>query len=133
MRVWEEQKMESLTDNLRFEDDESGVIFNHYSFCELVKHIMVKYGKISYDLATNKLNNSDLIKMPKSINEVLFLTHELEFHWAMLLTYGNMYWTKGIPSDFNEFKEEYFAWEEEIKRKYKLKESYRYYDKMTDE
>ena len=127
MRVWDRQ---SLTDGLQFEDNKIGVIFNHYSFCELVKHIMVNYGKIDYNLATEKQNNSHLIKVPRTIEHVVFITHELEFHWAMLLVHGNMYWKKRIPSNFNEFKEEYFAWETEIKQKYKLKEPYEYYDKQ---
>lgn len=130
MRVWDKQKSEGLIDGLQFEDNETRVIFNHYSFCELIKHIMVKYGKIDYDLATKKLNNSYLTKIPETIENVVFLSHELEFHWAMLLVHGNMYWTKGIPSDFIEFEEEYLAWETEIKLKYNLKEPYKYYDKQ---
>lgn len=130
MRVWDEPNSEELTDGLQFEDAESGVIFNHFSFCELVKNIMVKYGNLDYNLATEKLNNSYLKKVPETINDVELITHELEFHWAMLLVHGDMYWTKGIPSDFNEFKDEYFSWETEIKRKYNLKESYKYYDKQ---
>lgn len=129
MRVWDRQITENLADGLRFEDNELGVIFNHLSFCELVKHIMVKYGEINYDSASEKLNNSYLVKKPRTIEDVAFITHELEFHWAMLLVHGDMYWTNGIPSDFNEFKDEYFSWETELKEKYNLKESYKYFDK----
>ncbi|KOY84592.1 hypothetical protein AD998_20495 [bacterium 336/3] len=130
MRVWDEQKSEKLADGLQFGDVESGVIFNHFSFCELIRNIMVKYGKLDRKLATEKLNNSYLTKAPRTINNVVLMTHELEFHWAMLLVHGHMYWTKGIPSDFNEFEEEYLAWESETRQKYKLKESYEYYDKQ---
>ncbi|UUC44751.1 hypothetical protein [Flavobacterium cerinum] len=129
MRVWDKLITESITDGLRIEDDETGVLFNQYSFCEFVKHIMVNYGKIDYDLATEKLNNSYLIKVPRTISDVEFITHELEFHWAMLLVHGDMYWTKGIPCNFNNFKEEYFTWATEVKQKYNLKEPYTYYDK----
>ena len=80
MKVWSGQQTENLTDSLRFENDEIGIVFNHFSFCELVKHIMIKYGKIDYRLANKKLNESNLIKTPKSIEDVVFLTHELEFH-----------------------------------------------------
>ena len=85
MRVWDRQKSEIATDGLQFEDEETGVIFNHFSFCELLKHTMVKYGKIDYDLANEKLTNSYLTKIPRTIKDVEFITHELEFHWAMLL------------------------------------------------
>lgn len=121
-------KREQLKDNLKFEDKTEGVIFNHYSFCELIKHIIIKYGNVSYTEADKRVNNSFLYNLPTSIDDIAYFSHELEFHWAMLVLYGNMYWLKGIPSDFNDFKEEYLAWGIEIKRQYKLKESYHYYE-----
>lgn len=129
MKVWDRTISGKLMDGLQFDDDESRIIFNHFSFCELVKFIMVKYGKIDYELAHEKLINSHLAKVPGTIKDVEFLTHELEFHWAMLLVHGDMYWTKGIHSDFNLFADEYFAWESEIMQKHNLKVSYEYYDK----
>lgn len=130
IRVWNTQKVIHLKDGLQFEDDETGVIFNHFSFCEMIKHTMVKYGEIDYELANEKINNSHLIKIPRTIRDIEFLTHELDYHWAMLLVHGEMYWTKGIPCNFNGFKEEYFAWRTEIKQKYNLKDLYNYYDKQ---
>lgn len=119
---------QTLKDNLAYSDAEGSVIFNHYSFCELVKHIMIKYGQISNDEASEKLGNHFLLNVPSSIDHVYQLTHELEFHWAMLVVYGKMYWTMGIPSDFNDFREEYMTWEAETRRKYNLKKSYVYSD-----
>lgn len=126
IRVWDKQKSENLTDGLQFEDTETVVIFNHLSFCELLKHTMVKYGKVDYDLANKKLSNSFLSRIPRTINDIEFITHELEFHWAMLLAYGDMYWTKGIPSDTNEFHDEYSTWRTETIQKYNLKKPYKY-------
>lgn len=117
-----------LKDGLRFENKVEGVVFNHYSFCELIKHIMVKYGNITYEIATEKLANSFLVNAPESFEEVSFLRHELVFHWAMLTMHGDMYWTKGIPSDFNDFKEEYLSWEAEIKLTHKLNAPYEDYE-----
>lgn len=117
-----------LKDDLRFEDTTEGVIFNHYSFCEMIKHIMVEYGNITYNNANEMLEHHYLNEVPKSLNEVVLITHELEFHWAMLVVHGNMYWTKGIPSDYNDFKDEYLAWEAGIRLKYNLQESYKFYD-----
>ncbi|WP_299895541.1 hypothetical protein [uncultured Aquimarina sp.] len=121
-------KSEHPKDNLRFEDEEEIVIFNHYSFCELIKHIMVQYGKVTYAEAQEKLYASFLKKAPQSRTEVELLGHELEYHWAMNCLYGHMYWLKGIPSDFNDFKEEYLSWEKEIIKKHNLKESFEYYE-----
>ncbi|MFI1770335.1 hypothetical protein [Thalassobellus citreus] len=119
-------KNKTLQDNLPFKDEDESLVFNHYSFCELIKHIMVKYGKISYHEADKKLKQSFLINMPKTLEDVYELTHELEYHWAMLLVHGNIYWTKGIPSDFNNFKDEYLAWEKGIIKKYNLKKTCEY-------
>lgn len=128
MRVWDTQKTEIPIDGLQFEDGETGVIFNHFSFCELLKHTMVEYGKIDYDLANEQLIHSQITKTPRTLEDVELITHELEFHWAMLLVHGNMYWTKGIPSDTNQFHHDYNTWRTEIKQKYDLKEPYTYYD-----
>lgn len=131
LKIWEKQNSEILKDGLQFEDNESGVVFNHFSFCELIKHIMVKYGKIDYPLANEKLRNSYLSKTPRTLQDVEFITHELQFHWAMLLVHGDMYWTKGIPSDTNEFMEEYSNWVSEINQKFNLKEPYNYFEKES--
>jgi len=117
-----------LKDNIKIEEGNEGVIFNHYSFGELVKHIMVKYGKISYPEADKKLKQHFLFERPKTMDQVVFITHELAYHWAMLIVHGEMYWTKGIPSDFNDFKAEYLSWEAKIKQQYQLKAAYHYYD-----
>ena len=121
-------KLTPLKDHLHFADADFSVVFNHYSFCELIKHIMVEYGNVTYDAAAEKLKKSYLIKIPNSINDVEYLTQELEFHWAMLLVHGNMYWLKGIPSDFNDFKEDYLKWESETRLKHNLKKSYEYFE-----
>ena len=115
-------KKKELKNNLRFEETTNGVVFNHFSFCKIVKHIMVKYGNITYKNADEKLQTHFLIEAPKSLGEVFQVTHELEFHWAMLIVHGDMYWTKGIPSDFNDFEDEYITWQDEIRLKYKLTE-----------
>ena len=66
--------------------------------------------------------------MPESINEVAFITHEEQYHWAMLLVKGNMYWLKGYPSDTNKFKEEHSVWEEQMPKQYQLNDEYMYGD-----
>ncbi len=129
MRVWDKKIPERLMDGLQFEDNETGVIFNHFSYCEYIKHMMVKYGKINYFIASETVNDSFLAKKPRTINDITFLTHEVSFHWAMLLVHGDMYWARGIPSNVNEFKDDYLAWKTGIKKKYNLKEEYIYYDK----
>ena len=38
-----------LRDGLVFKDEDGQVIFNQYSFCELVKHLLVELVGISYE------------------------------------------------------------------------------------
>ncbi len=118
-----------LNDNLVFEDETEHIIFNHYSFCELIKHIMVQYGNIDYENANKKVEESFLQNVPTSAMQVLQLSHELEYHWAMLLLHGNMYWLHGIRSDYNEFEEEYKAWEAETVAKFDIKNPFEYITK----
>ncbi|RZJ69029.1 MAG: hypothetical protein EOO45_14035 [Flavobacterium sp.] len=129
LKVWEKKKRWSLTDGMRFEDGESGVEFNHFSFCEFIKHTMVAYAYMSYEDTDEKVMDSFLAYVPRSLQHVTFFTSELDFHWAMLLAHGDMYWTRGIPSNCNGFSEEHIRWSAGIRQKYHLKESYNYYDK----
>ena len=129
LKVWEEKIKEPLTDGMRFEDDDTGVIFNHFSFCEFIKHIMTAYAGMSYEEADEKVMDSFLAYVPRTLGHVMFYTSELDYHWAMLVAHGDLYWTRGIPSDVNGFREEYLKWSAETRQKYNLKESYLYYDK----
>lgn len=119
-----------LKDGLIFYNDDKTekVIFNHYSFCELLKWTIVKYASKTYEKAHALVQNSALAKEPNSFFDVSLITHELDFHWAMLITYGEMYWLKGIPSDTNNFRDEYKEWRSQILTKYNLKEVYTYSD-----
>lgn len=41
-----------VRDGLVFKDEDGQVIFNQYSFCELVKHLLVELVGISYEEAS---------------------------------------------------------------------------------
>ena len=47
-----------VRDGLVFKDEDGQVIFNQYSFCELVKYLMVELVGISYEEASQ----SDLVR-----------------------------------------------------------------------
>jgi len=129
-RAFKRHKLQNkkLTDGHRFEDETEVIIFNHYSFCELVKHIMIKYGKLSIQAAESKLERSFLIEVPTSKNVVELIGHDLPFHWAMLTAFGDMYWLKGIPSDFIDFKEEYLKWQQKTRIAHNLKSPFEYFN-----
>jgi len=120
--------IEILQDGHLFIDGDEKIIFNHYSFCEIIKHIMVKYGSINIKVAQEKISQSYLYKLPSNPLSVALLSHELLYHWAMLLIHGEMYWLKGIASDYNNFEEEYMQWEQHTITKYQLKEPFEFID-----
>jgi hypothetical protein len=130
LKVWEKKMKEPVTDGMRFEDEDTRVVFNHFSFCEFIKHIMVAYAHMSYEEADEKVMDSFVAYVPRTLSHVMFYTGELDYHWAMLLAHGDMYWTRGIPSNYNDFMEEYLLWSAGVRQKYNLKESYHYYDKV---
>ena len=88
-----------LRDGLVFKDEDGQVIFNQYSFCELVKHLLVEL--------------------------VAIFSHDLPYYWAMFSYYGNGYWwgDKGIPAQ-PEDMDAYFALEKQIMEKHHLKEPF---------
>ena len=49
-----------LRDGLVFKDEDGQVIFNQYSFCELVKHLLVELVGISYEEASQIVERSPL-------------------------------------------------------------------------
>lgn len=40
-------------------------------------------------------------------------SHESEYHWAMLIAFGEQYWLKGISQDE---PDDYFEWESKYKK-----------------
>ena len=101
-----------VRDGLVFKDEDGQVIFNQYSFCELVKHLLVELVGISYEEALSDSGTA----------------HRWQSQWPMpwewrysamtcLITglcffyYGNGYWLgdKGIPAQ-PEDMDAYEAW-----------------------
>ena len=108
------------TDNILFinpENPKEQTIFNFRTWCMLIEGIIVKYGHKTDEGANTILINSHLYKCliedirKKDDEGLLFYQHELEYHWAMLLTYGEMYWHNGIsvvePEGFDNWESQY--------------------------
>lgn len=120
---------QEVVDGLEFYDDEDPtkkVIFNQYSFCEILKWTMVKYANFSYSEASKMIDDSWWINPPTSYLSVALTTHEYEYHWAMLMAYGEQYWNKGLapyPPD-----DSYFEWLDHLIKEKGLNDSYQYLD-----
>lgn len=103
-------------------DNTDKFVINQYSFCELIKHLLVYYTDISYANASKIVDGSHLSKPISNITEASLLGHEYAYYWAMNLYYGHMYWQKGIPAQPNNLSA-YFELEDSIIKQYNLKES----------
>ena len=113
-----------VRDGLVFKDENRQVIFNQYSFCELVKHLLVELVGISYEEASQIVDRSPLAEPVDNAMDVAIFSHDRPYYWAMFFCYGNGYWwEKGIPAQ-PEDMDAYQALEKKIMEKYHLKEPF---------
>ena len=113
-----------LKDSVVLEDSGNRIIVNQYSFCELIKHLLTHYVKISYEKASEMVCKSHLAKPISSIMDAGFLSHEYPYYWAMTLYYGEMYWKKGIPAQPDDMTA-YFKLENNILKRYNLNKPFK--------
>lgn len=66
-----------LRDGLVFKDEDGQVIFNQYSFCELVKHLLVELVGISYEEASQIVERSPLAAPVANVMGVAIFSHDL--------------------------------------------------------
>ena len=114
-----------VRDGLVFKDENGQVIFNQYSFCELVKHLLVELVGISYAEASQIVERSPLAESVTNAMGVAIFSHDLPYYWAMFFYYGNGYWWEenGIPAQPEDMGA-YEALEKRIMEKYHLKEPF---------
>ena len=77
-----------VRDGLVFKDENGQVIFNQYSFCELVKHLLVELVGISYEEASQIVERSSLAEPVADAMGVAIFSHDLPYYWAMFFYYG---------------------------------------------
>ena len=66
-----------VRDGLVFKDEDGQVIFNQYSFCELVKHLLVELVGISYEEASQIVERSPLAEPVADAMGVAIFSHDL--------------------------------------------------------
>ena len=66
-----------VRDGLVFKDEDGQVIFNQYSFCELVKHLLVELVGISYAEASQTVERSPLAAPVADALGVAVFSHDL--------------------------------------------------------
>ena len=72
-----------VRDGIVLKDMDTQVTFNQYSFCELVKHLMVELAGISYEEASKRVELSSLTALVTNVMEAAAFSHELPYYWAM--------------------------------------------------
>ena len=107
-------------DNLKYIDKEtdSALIFNFNTWISVIKGVMIKYAHKTEEEANHLIKERNF-KLPESYDEVIFYSHDIEFHWAMLLAHGDGYWLRGISS---EEPSDYIEWESQYRIDHALKE-----------
>lgn len=110
-------------DGIVLKDEQCRMVFNHESFCELIKHLLKFYVGISYAEASTLVEQSHLAEPVTTYMEAALLNHEFPYYWAMSLYYADMYWLKGIPAQPDDL-EAYFRLEDDIICTYDLKEPF---------
>ena len=113
-----------MRDGLVFKDEDGQVIFNQYSFCELVKHLMVELVKISYEEASQIVECSPLAEPVADALGVAVFSHEPPYYWAMFFYYGNGYWWENGISAMPENMDAYEVLEKKIMERHHLKEPF---------
>ena len=112
-----------VRDGIVLKDEDTQVTFNQYSFCELVKYLVVELVGIPYEEASRWVERSPLTAPVTDVMDVAIFSHELPYYWTMLLYYGNGYWRKDIPEQ-PEDMDAHEALEEKIMEKYHLKKPF---------
>jgi len=98
------------SDGLVFTSDNGDeVVFNYFSWVEIIKGIIAEYAEATPEEAAELVVNSSITNTcPTRFIDVFTLSHELEYNWAMLIAYGQMYWLKGVSVGL---PEGYVDWE----------------------
>ena len=79
-----------VRDGLVFKDEDGQVIFNQYSFCELVKRLLVELVGISYEEASQIVERSPLAEPVTDALGVAIFSHDLPYYWAMFLLWERL-------------------------------------------
>ena len=113
-----------VRDGLVYKDEDGQVIFNQYSFCELVKHLLVELVVISDEEASQIVERSPLAEPVADAMGVAIFSHDLPYYWAMSFYYGKGYWWKRVFQRSQRIWRPYEALENKIMEKYHLKEPF---------
>lgn len=84
--------MNEFADNMTFSDPKRNdkVIFNKYTFFRIIEGCIAQYTSIDAQDARKLILKSYLIDLPKTYEDVVFITHEHEYHWSMIVAWRKL-------------------------------------------
>lgn len=105
----------NFKDNLEYIDTKDNIgdklIFNQLSWVKIIRAILIKYtSKTEKEVDVIVSENKSFFSAPRTFFGVVLLSHDGEYHSAMLLAYGNMYWLPENGGISSEEPEDYFDW-----------------------
>jgi len=87
------------------------LVYNSFTFREILKGVMIKYAHKTKEEAEAIIVEHDDFFLIKSYDDACLVSHEIEYHWAMLWACGVDYHTNGYsyppPDDYDEWELEY--------------------------
>lgn len=104
--------MKIYNENIKYVDRETNdeLIFNFYTWIKVIEGILVNYANKNIEEATNLIEKRNFLK-PESYIEAVYYSHDTEYHWAMMLAFGDNYWLNGVssqePNDYNLWDKKY--------------------------
>ncbi len=117
------EKNNSRKDGLIFSSESNPnemIVVNFHSWTEIIKGIMIFYGKKTEQEAQAIIDSAPLFTIPpKNYAEACMLGHEDEYYWAMVMSHGDRYYEKGFSRNT---PHDYFDWELEYIKKHNLEE-----------
>lgn len=121
-----------IVDGILVVDDEEpggNVIFNFRTWVSIIEAIIVRYAGKSEAEAEALVRCSPLVENAlNSYMAIVMRSHDLEYHWAMLLAHGPQYWRRGIDSHE---PEGFWDWEKQYRKEHNLKDrSFVYSDEL---
>ena len=76
-------------------DEKVGMYYNAWLF--IIRCILVKY-RHKTAAEADEILKKHYYKKPANFDDVICISHETEYHWAMLGAYGEQYWLKGMKT-----------------------------------
>jgi len=87
------------------------LIYNSFTFREIIKGVMIKYANKSEEEAESILAERSNFFSIESYDNACLVSHEIEYHWAMLWACGEGYHANGYsyppPNGYDEWELEY--------------------------